>query len=186
MLFTALGIAIAYFFAFGMDFVGGAIAWRLPIAMQIVPAIIISIMLLGLPETPRWLIEKGRVDEAVEVMCKVYGTTEDDDYIVMEKRQIIESLELERKSPFSWLNVFKKDQIQTGKRVLLACLGLSFNQVRDLQARDFLPIEKTNRVCSGLASTWLYFTSPVFWRKMSASPGTCLLSAVAASTWPLP
>lgn len=139
MLFTALGIAIAYFFAFGMDFVGGAIAWRLPIAMQIVPAIIISIMLLGLPETPRWLIEKGRVDEAVEVMCKVYGTTEDDDYIVMEKRQIIESLELERKSPFSWLNVFKKDQIQTGKRVLLACLGLSFNQVRNRETRRFPP-----------------------------------------------
>ena len=92
VLFTALGIAVAYFFAFGMDFVGGAIAWRLPIAIQILPAIIISIILFGLPETPRWLIEHGRVDEAVEVMCKVYGSPPDDEYIVNEKKGILEVL----------------------------------------------------------------------------------------------
>lgn len=130
VLFTALGIAVAYFFAFGMDFVGGAIAWRLPIAIQILPAIIISIILFGLPETPRWLIEHGRVDEAVEVMCKVYGSPPDDEYIVNEKKGILEVLELERQSPFSWANVFKKDRVHTGWRVFIACLGLSFNQVR--------------------------------------------------------
>ncbi|KAJ3532419.1 hypothetical protein NM208_g8442 [Fusarium decemcellulare] len=92
VLFTALGIAVAYFFAFGMDFVGGAIAWRLPIAAQILPAIVISIVLFGLPETPRWLIERGRVDEAVEVMCQV------------------------------------QDRVQTGWRVCLALMALSFNQ----------------------------------------------------------
>lgn len=39
VLFTAVGIVVAYWFDFGMSFVSGPIAWRLPIAMQMVFAI---------------------------------------------------------------------------------------------------------------------------------------------------
>lgn len=39
-LFVGVGIVIAYFFDYGMSFVPGPIAWRLPIAMQIVFAIV--------------------------------------------------------------------------------------------------------------------------------------------------
>lgn len=112
-----------------MDFVGGVIAWRLPIALQILPAIAISIVLFGLPETPRWLIERGRIDEAVEVMCKVYGAGPDDEYVRTEKAAIIHALELENQNPFSWAKVFKRDRVQTGWRVFLAILALNFNQV---------------------------------------------------------
>ena len=91
-------------------------------------------------------MEHGRVDEAVEVMCKVYGAPPDDEYIVNEKRGILEALEIERQSPFSWANVFKKDRVHTGWRIILACLGLSFNQVR---APCFTPssgaLQKANR-----------------------------------------
>lgn len=74
-------------------------------------------------------MEHGRVDEAIEVMCKVYGAPPDDEYIVNEKTGILQALEMERQSPFSWANVFKKDRVHTGWRIILACLGLSFNQV---------------------------------------------------------
>ncbi|THW40763.1 putative Myo-inositol transporter 1 [Aureobasidium pullulans] len=128
VLFTALGIAVAYFFAFGMNFVGGAVAWRLPIAAQILPAVIISIVLFGLPETPRWLIERGRIEEATQVMCQVYGTGPEDEYIVAEKAAIIEALEVENANPFRWTHVLRKDRVQTGWRVWLAVLALTFNQ----------------------------------------------------------
>ncbi|THX23338.1 putative Myo-inositol transporter 1 [Aureobasidium pullulans] len=128
VLFTALGIAVAYFFAFGMNFVGGAVAWRLPIAAQILPAVIISIVLFGLPETPRWLIERGRIEEATQVMCQVYGTGPEDEYIVAEKAAIIEALEIENANPFRWTHVLRKDRVQTGWRVWLAVLALTFNQ----------------------------------------------------------
>ncbi|KAH6867523.1 putative Myo-inositol transporter 1 [Thelonectria olida] len=128
VLFTALGIAVAYFFAFGMDFVGGAIAWRLPIAVQIIPAIIISIVLFGLPETPRWLIERGRVDEAVDVMCQVYGFDPDDESLQREKKEIIDALEVEGEAAVHWTHLFQQDNVQTGWRVCLAIMALSFNQ----------------------------------------------------------
>jgi len=39
-LFVGVGIVIAYFFDFGLSFVGGPIAWRLPIACQVIFAIV--------------------------------------------------------------------------------------------------------------------------------------------------
>ena len=39
-LFVGVGIVIAYFFDYGMSYVGGPIAWRLPIACQIIFAIV--------------------------------------------------------------------------------------------------------------------------------------------------
>ncbi|KAH2124178.1 hypothetical protein KXV35_008840, partial [Aspergillus fumigatus] len=36
VLFVGVGIVIAYWFDFGMSFVGGPIAWRLPIAAQMI------------------------------------------------------------------------------------------------------------------------------------------------------
>ena len=174
-MFTALGIAIAYFFAFGMDFVGGPIAWRLPIAVQILPAIVISIMLLGLPETPRWLIEQGRVDEAVEVMCKVYGSPSDDEYIVKEKKGIIESLERERQSPFSWLNVFRKDRIQTGRRVFPAFLALSFNQVSKLGPLHHQRSELTKWQWTGINVVVFYITK-VLENNVGLSRNTALVA----------
>ncbi|KAI0860278.1 sugar transporter [Xylaria cubensis] len=126
--FACLGVAFAYFFAYGINFAGGEIAWRLPIAIQIIPAIIISIVLFGLPETPRWLMEQGRIDEAVAVMCHVYGVDSDDDKIQEEKAAVIRALEIENADPFRWTNVFKKDRLHTGRRVILAILALSANQ----------------------------------------------------------
>lgn len=186
VLFTALGIAIAYFFAFGMNFVGGAIAWRLPIAAQILPAIVISIVLLGLPETPRWLIERGRMDEALEVMCQVYGTGPDDEYISTEKAAILEALEIENQNPFLWSNVFKKDRVQTGWRVCLAIMSLIFNQASfGLAGSVYHKCELTDRSCR--VSMLLSSTSQLSWRSMWACRGTCLLlPGVALTSHSLP
>ncbi|CAG7935859.1 unnamed protein product [Penicillium olsonii] len=111
-----------------MDFVGGAIAWRLPIAAQILPALIICIVLFGLPETPRWLIERGEVDEALGVMCQVYGVRPDDESVQHEMREIQRALENESEAALHWFGLFKKDLVQTSRRVCLALLVLSFNQ----------------------------------------------------------
>ena len=47
--------------------------WRWMLASAAVPAILIVLARLGTPESPRWLLKKGRVDEANEVLRKVFG-----------------------------------------------------------------------------------------------------------------
>jgi putative MFS transporter len=69
-----------------MWFVGAAVAylvgellmqydegWRWMLASAALPALVIVLLRLGTPESPRWLLKQGRVDEANDVLRKVYG-----------------------------------------------------------------------------------------------------------------
>jgi putative MFS transporter len=69
-----------------MWFVGAAVAylvgqwllsydegWRWMLASAALPALVIVLLRLGTPESPRWLLKQGREEEANEVLHKVYG-----------------------------------------------------------------------------------------------------------------
>jgi MFS family permease len=129
VMFTAVGVSIAYFFDYGMSFASGPIAWRLPIALQIPMAASVALLVVGLPETPRWLIQQGRTEEGVAILAKVWNLAPDDPVVETEKREILEAISLEEKDPFKWIRIFKRDPVQTGWRVFLACLVLFMNQV---------------------------------------------------------
>lgn len=64
------GVMISYWIDLGLSFAEhNPVSWRFPIAFQILLAIIILIFIPGLPESPRWLVLKGRDDEAVTVLA---------------------------------------------------------------------------------------------------------------------
>jgi putative MFS transporter len=52
---------------------GGPDAWRLVLASPAVIGVLLLLVRLGSPESPRWLVSKGRLDEADRVIRKVYG-----------------------------------------------------------------------------------------------------------------
>ncbi|KAI4762735.1 putative Myo-inositol transporter 1 [Aureobasidium sp. EXF-3400] len=129
-LFVGVGIVIAYFFDYGIAYVGGPVAWRVPIACQIIFAIVVVIMVFGVPESPRYLYAKGRNEEALQVLCDVYDGTPDDPKIAREQKDILDALALERvHGEYKWSQILKRDEVQTGRRVLLA-YGMQFmNQI---------------------------------------------------------
>jgi putative MFS transporter len=68
----SVGAAVAYgvgwwMLRFGPD------AWRWMLASSAIPAIIILFMRFGTPESPRWLLSKGRAEEADAVLKKMFG-----------------------------------------------------------------------------------------------------------------
>lgn len=72
----AVGAAAAYGVGFALrDF--GPDAWRVLVATPAVFAIITLLFRLGTPESPRWLLTKGRVDEARTVIKRIYGSEYD-------------------------------------------------------------------------------------------------------------
>ncbi|GLB67914.1 MFS transporter [Arthrobacter mangrovi] len=68
----AVGAAVAYAVGFLLRDTGPD-AWRIMVASPALFAIITLLCRLGTPESPRWLLSRGRVDEADAVIKKVYG-----------------------------------------------------------------------------------------------------------------
>jgi sugar porter (SP) family MFS transporter len=61
------GILLAYFSNYVFDGVGKD-NWRWMFASQAAPSLLFWLLLLMVPETPRWLMRKGRKKEAVEIL----------------------------------------------------------------------------------------------------------------------
>ncbi|KAK4695568.1 hypothetical protein P7C71_g2206, partial [Lecanoromycetidae sp. Uapishka_2] len=79
------GICFSYWLDFGFSFLDpSTIAWRFPIGFQIIFALAILLFVLELPESPRWLILKGKEDEAMSVLSALSDRSSDDPYIMGE------------------------------------------------------------------------------------------------------
>jgi MFS family permease len=128
----------AYWIDFGFSFIEGPASWRTPIAIQLIFAIAVVFIVWGLPESPRWLAKRGRMDEALEVICAVNDLPVDDPYVISEMESIRQVLALEQNEQAkSWTSVFKKDILQTRKRVGLAWFGLFMNQLSGINLGKF-------------------------------------------------
>lgn len=59
---------------FIVDSWSGQIGWRWMFAVETIPAGLFFLMALVIPESPRWLLQQSRADEAKRVLSKIGGT----------------------------------------------------------------------------------------------------------------
>jgi MFS transporter, putative metabolite transport protein len=67
------GAAVAYLAGEAILNFGGPDAWRLTLASTAIIGALLFIVRLGTPESPRWLLSKGRHAEAEAIIRRVYG-----------------------------------------------------------------------------------------------------------------
>ncbi|VUC22140.1 unnamed protein product [Clonostachys rosea] len=94
-------------------------AWRVPSFLQGMMPLAIVPLLYFIPESPRWLAFQDRREDALAVLARINGKTEDDEEVQLQFQEIIGSLEYEKSEGNSMgLNSMLKKPSR--KRLLLA------------------------------------------------------------------
>ncbi|KAH7345692.1 general substrate transporter [Rhizoctonia solani] len=100
------GIMVSFWIDYGTNFIGGVdstqseAAWRIPLALQLVPALILGVGVIFMPYSPRWLVAQGRDEEAIKVLSMTRELPEESELIQIEyleiKAEVLFEAELEQ------------------------------------------------------------------------------------------
>ena len=103
------GILLQYFVEFGCSYIDGVASFRIPWGLQMIPAIILSVGMLFFPESPRWLVDHDRADEALTILADLHGKGDpNNDLVQLEIAEIKEQVHFERtEGAKSYLDLLK-------------------------------------------------------------------------------
>ena len=98
-----------FYISYGCSYINGLASFRIPWGVQMVPAILLWIGLLFLPESPRWLARNDRWEECHAVLTLVHGQGDPESpFVRLEMDEIRQSVEFERQnSDVSIAELFK-------------------------------------------------------------------------------
>lgn len=122
--FYSLGAITAGWCTFGTFRINGEASWRIPSSLQALPNVIQLAFVYFVPESPRWLVSKGRKEEAKAMLIKYHGDGNDSDPVVeFEYREIESTLAAEQDEASSSLLGTAHEFIKTaGNRKRVAIL----------------------------------------------------------------
>ncbi|BGP35046.1 high affinity glucose transporter [Rhodotorula toruloides] len=103
-------------------------SFRIPWALQLIPGAILGSLMFIFPESPRWLMDHGRDDEALQILADVHAAGDTEDPLVQ-----LEFSEIKRQIAFdnqqgakSYLDLLKPD---VRLRVFLGCADQMWSQL---------------------------------------------------------
>ncbi|KAI8096227.1 general substrate transporter [Halteromyces radiatus] len=91
----SIGIVVGYFISFGTNYLDNDWCWRAPFLIHLVLCVVISFAYI-LPFSPRWLIDKGRYDEARQVIASLYQCELTDEAVTEEFNVVLSEIQHER------------------------------------------------------------------------------------------
>jgi len=101
-LFNVTGICLSFFVNYGINNHIKTLStakWRVPFALQMVPGVILLAGILFQNESPRWLVEKNRFQDAAKALATVRGKAIDDKDVVQELDEIMLDFQGHEKLP---------------------------------------------------------------------------------------
>ncbi|CAM1508598.1 Fc.00g054460.m01.CDS01 [Cosmosporella sp. VM-42] len=115
--------------------------WRLSLGIQIIPGGILALLILLFPESPRWLIDHGRVEQGLQTLAKLHahGNTEDT-WVRAEFDQIQESITIEHEASAKSYKELFTDR-SCFRRLFLACALQASIQMTGVSAIQYYSVE---------------------------------------------
>jgi MFS family permease len=119
-------------------------SYRIPIAIQFLWAIILSVGLFLLPESPRYFVKKGRIDDAAKSLASVRGQPIESEYIQDELAEIIANNEYELSVVpqtsyiAGWTNCFNGSILHASSNLRRTLLGIGLQMMQQLTGINFI------------------------------------------------
>ncbi|KAL1644645.1 hypothetical protein SLS61_008696 [Didymella pomorum] len=107
MIMNIAGFSLSNWVTYGFSFVAGSASWRVPLAFQFLFIFILYATVPWLPESPRWLMAKGRVDEADRILADLEATDVDDPFIITQSKDIQWAVQYEKDHAVRWRDLLR-------------------------------------------------------------------------------
>ncbi|KAF2738432.1 general substrate transporter [Polyplosphaeria fusca] len=107
MICNIAGFSLSNWVTYGFSFVSHSAAWRVPLALQFLFIFILFATVPWLPESPRWLMAKGRVEEADKILADLENTDVSDPLIITQSKDIQWAVQYERDNAVRWVDLLR-------------------------------------------------------------------------------
>jgi sugar porter (SP) family MFS transporter len=176
LVLNIFGICVTTWMNYGFTYLkGNSVSWRFPLAFQCFWSMVTLLLAIIMPESPRWLVLKGRQEEAKALIARLIAKPLDSTEVNIELQVLLINVTHEVESQRGKVKeIFHNGRTQTLRRILLGA-GLALMQ----QAcgvniiANYLPIVLTRSV--GLSDRLALILSAcnsmglMFWATMAMS-----------------
>ncbi|KAH7309624.1 putative MFS hexose transporter [Stachybotrys elegans] len=122
-----LGYVIGAWATYGCFRIEGEWSWRLPTLIQIAPSAYQLGLIFFCPESPRWLVAKGKADKARAILVKYHGECDENSELVeFEFAEIQQVIAKEAEQNITWKAFFSS--VPNLKRIFLCFATALFSQ----------------------------------------------------------
>ncbi|XVE54274.1 hypothetical protein DITRI_Ditri03aG0067600 [Diplodiscus trichospermus] len=131
--FIVIGILLGYIVNYSLSGLPQNVNWRLMLGLAAIPAIAIGFGVAAMPESPRWLVMKGRTEEAKRVLIKVSNSSQEAEFRLIEitKAAAMDLGQATSSSNSIWRGqgVWRELLLSPSRpvrRILVAAIGINF------------------------------------------------------------
>lgn len=163
-LFIGLGATTAVYTAYGtVKNYTSDDQWRIPLGIQIIPAGVLAALILLFPESPRWLMDHDRTEEALQTLAKLHANGDaTDPWVLAEYEQIKQRIADERLNGASSLVELFRDPASFRRLVLVTAIQASV-QMTGVSAIQYFSPQIYAKVGVGTSQALLYTGISYLW-----------------------
>lgn len=133
--------------------------WRIPLGLQIIPAVVLGSLIMIFPESPRWLMDHGRSEDGLQTLARLHAHGDvNDPWVRAEYDQIQEAITFEHEHEAkSYVELFTSRS--SFRRLFLCCALQASVQMTGVSAIQYYSVTIYGKIVSTAPDTSTFTTN---------------------------